>query len=81
MVNDIEKKLRKVHGKREIEYRSLVKRIREGDITGLHAKKIKGHSNRFRIRKGRYRIVFEISKDKSIEVISFGGRSEKTYRS
>lgn len=47
----------------------------------LDVKKLKGTKNTFRIRIGRYRIIYEvINEEKLILVLKIAKRDEKTYK-
>ncbi len=49
------------------------------DWEQLDIKKLKGHQNVFRVRKGSLRIIF-LKKDKDIFIAAIDRRSEKTYK-
>jgi len=46
---------------------------------GLDIKKLKGHRNAFRVRKGDIRIIFIRDKER-IFILSIGRRRESTYK-
>lgn len=58
---------------------SLIEVIVSLNWRDLDIKKLKGHLNVFRVRKGKIRIV--LTKDKKdISILSIERRSEKTYK-
>lgn len=58
---------------------SLIKTIISLRWNNLDIKKLKGHQNIFRIRKGKIRIIFTKS-NKDIFIITIERRREDTYR-
>lgn len=49
-----------------------------GKFDDLDVKKLKGKINIFRVRKGKFRIIYHIMKN-SISIISLEKRSDHTY--
>ncbi len=43
-------------------------------------KKLTGKQDFFRVRLGRYRIIFVVHKDQSVEIIRVTKRDEETYK-
>lgn len=76
-------KIKKLLAKLSQQERNLVKllilRITMDDTLGLDIKKLKGHSNLFRVRKNRIRIVYSKDNDR-IFIIKIDLRNEKTYK-
>lgn len=76
-------KIKKLLAKLSQQERNLVKllilRITMDDTLGLDIKKLKGHSNLFRVRKNRIRIVYSNDNDKVL-IIKIDIRNEKTYK-
>ncbi len=76
-------KIKKLLAKLSQQERNLVKllilRVTMDDTLGLDIKKLKGHSNLFRVRKNRIRIVYSKNNDK-IFIIKIDLRNEKTYK-
>ena len=57
----------------------LIKKVISLNWRGLDIKRLKGHQNIFRVRKGKIRIIF--SKDKKeIFIIAIERRREDTYK-
>ncbi|MDI6655311.1 MAG: type II toxin-antitoxin system RelE/ParE family toxin [Candidatus Hydrothermarchaeota archaeon] len=63
----IEKKALRFLNNLEAEHRERVKaamlKLNDPFLNRLDIKKLKGHKNKFRLRVGDYRILFEIEKD------------------
>lgn len=57
----------------------LIAQILADDMKGLSAKKLVGHRDVFRVRKGVFRIVYK-KKKTDCTIIHIDRRSEKTYR-
>lgn len=58
--------------------KSLLNKILQADFKDLELKKLKGHDNLFRVRKGKIRIIFSQDKD-SIKILAVERRSDHTY--
>lgn len=75
--------LRKLLSKFGLEERKtlefLIQKITSLDWRGLDIKKLRGYQDIFRLRKGKFRIVFRKHKT-GISVINIDRRNEKTYR-
>jgi mRNA-degrading endonuclease RelE of RelBE toxin-antitoxin system len=79
-MDDIEKLLSKVPGKhRDQILLALACLYDEQCRAKLRIEKLKGHADRFRIRSGRYRIIFEMNIT-GIALRDIRLRNEKTYR-
>ena len=57
----------------------LVEKICSLGWHGLNIKKLQGYKDIFRLRKGKFRIIF-LKNDKIIQIIDIGRRNEKTYK-
>ena len=78
-MDKIEKALARLSKKeRELIFR-LLKSLAAGEHTHLHIKKLKGHQDIFRVRKGDLRIVYRQT-EKEIFILAIERRSEKTYK-
>lgn len=53
--------------------------IQAGRIENLDVKKLKGHDDIFRVRKGNVRVIFRTNKDGSIKIIIVERRTDTTY--
>jgi len=79
MVDKIEKALKKFTEKERREVKNILIKFQKGDVKSLDIKKLKGHNNIFRVRKGKIRIIFRKDKE-SIFVLSIERRADKTYK-
>lgn len=57
----------------------MVEKITNLNLVGLNIKKLEGHKNVFRVKKGGIRIIYYIENNRG-KIISVVRRSEKTYR-
>ena len=76
-------KLEKAYNKLNTFERAIVDRIYQKlfhrDFYGLKIKKLQGHADLFRVRKGRVRIIYR-DLNGIIEVVSIDLRDSKTYK-
>lgn len=79
MTNKIDKALRKLSRKEFKVVRLLLMRIEMGDTDGMDIKMLRGHTELFRVRKGRLRIVFRKGA-KDIELVKIDQRDDQTYK-
>ncbi len=79
MADKIKKLLAKLSPKERDIIKLLIMRIKLDDIEGLDIKQLKGHTNLFRVRKGRLRIVYHKTATEFI-VVRIDRRNEKTYK-
>ena len=79
MADKIKKLLAKLTPKERELVKLLILRLSLEDLAGLDIKMLKGHSNLFRVRKGRIRIVYRKS-NKEFRIIRIDRRNEKTYK-
>lgn len=59
--------------------REVLAKILREDFSGLYPKKLKGFTDLFRIRVGKYRLIFQRTKDYGIVVVKIGKRDDHTY--
>lgn len=57
----------------------LIEKILSLNLADLDIRKLKGHQDVFRARKGTIRIIFK-KKDKDIRILTIERRSDKTYK-
>ena len=57
----------------------ILLQIKNGNLVGLDVKKLKGRNDIFRIRKGKFRIIYRLIKGKLI-LLAIDKRSENTYK-
>ena len=81
MADKIQKLLAKL-SKQELKIvEQLLESLISGNLTSLDIKQLKGHSNVFRARKARIRIIYTLDNKGTIKVLSIARRDEKTYKS
>ena len=81
----VSKFLRKLDRGRRQETEVLLLQIKQRKFANLDIKKLKGEDNVFRVRKGKIRVIFSVSKgrtpnDPEVSVVSINFRSDTTYR-
>jgi mRNA-degrading endonuclease RelE of RelBE toxin-antitoxin system len=79
MTDKIQKLLSKLSSKEREIVKLLILRIKLDDVLGLDIKQLKGHSDLFRVRKGRIRIVYRKTLSDFL-IIRIDRRNEKTYK-
>ncbi len=79
MADKIKKLLARLTPKELEIVKLLILRIKLNDTEGLDIKHLRGHSDLFRVRKGRLRIVYRKSV-KEFLIIRIDRRNEKTYK-
>lgn len=79
MADKIKKILSKLSSKERELVKLLLLRIKLDDTDGLDIKQLKGHTELFRIRKGRLRIVYRKNKQEFL-IVRIDRRNEKTYK-
>ena len=78
-MNEIEKALAKIPKEYKATFDALMLRLLGRDFLGLNIAKLKGQKDVYRLRRGKLRIIFRMSKEQ-ILVLQVGLKSEKTYR-
>ena len=59
---------------------NLIERIFSFKWHNLNVKKLKGYKNIFRLRKGKLRIIYQVSDQKEVTIFIIERCSEKTYK-
>ena len=77
-MNKIEKFLRKLSNREQEAYLLLMMQLKKDYTKIPNIKKLIGYKNMFRIRIGRYRLIFLIDKNK-VEIIKITKRDDRTY--
>ncbi|OGF63929.1 hypothetical protein A2661_02105 [Candidatus Giovannonibacteria bacterium RIFCSPHIGHO2_01_FULL_45_24] len=75
----IAKSLNKLLPKERDALKNIISKVLAHDFSGLDVKKLKGGENKFRVRKGRVRVIFRKDGDK-ISILSIERRSDTTYK-
>lgn len=78
-MDKIEKALKKLSEKERLSIGSLLRQLQAGVSSGMDIKRLKGHADIYRIRKGDIRIIFQM-KDGSTSILKIDRRREDTYR-
>ena len=78
MTSSIEEFLAKVTAKEKTVLDAVAKKVQENDLTELDIKKLSGYEDLFRVRKGKFRIIFQINKT-STKMLTIEKRSDTTY--
>lgn len=80
MADKIQKLLSKL-SKQELKIvEQLLESLVANNLIGLDIKQLKGHSNVFRARKARIRVIYTVDDKGKIKVLSIARRDEKTYK-
>lgn len=80
MVDRIQKALDKLSGKEKQQILTILEAVRQGKIGNYDIKKLKGRDDIFRIRKGRWRIIYRIGADSRATVLAVERRTDTTYK-
>ena len=78
MTSSIEKLLAKITAKEKIMLDEFSEKVKAKDFAGLDIKKLSGYEDLFRIRKGKFRIIFQITQNNA-KIFSIDRRSDTTY--
>ena len=78
MTSCIEQLLAKISAKEKTMLIEISEKITSNDFTGLDIKKLSGHENLYRVRKGKFRIIFQITKTTTI-ILAIEKRTDTTY--
>jgi len=79
MADKIKKLLAKLNTQERELVKLLILRVKLDDTLGLDIKQLKGHTDLFRVRKGRLRIVYKKDAN-SFLIVRIDRRNEKTYK-
>jgi len=79
IMDKIQKFLSKLTSKEQASLAKLLERIIDGKVSELHIKKLKGHSDIYRVRTGDIRIIFR-NRNNDILVLEVSRRNDNTYR-
>lgn len=79
MVDRIDKALFKMTPKERAAVLDVLDQVKTGQISKLDLKKLQGHEHAYRVRKGPFRIIFEMVNRGSIRIIDIQRRSDTTY--
>lgn len=78
-MDKLDKELKKLSEKERILVKQILNKIKTANFYGLDTKKLKGHENIYRVRKGKIRIIYHVKKEK-IFILSIERRTDNTYK-
>lgn len=79
MTDRITKALNKLSSKERSALKSILNLIKVNKLQGLDLKKLKGHDDIFRVRKGNMRVIFR-KQDTTTHILTVERRNENTYQ-
>jgi mRNA-degrading endonuclease RelE of RelBE toxin-antitoxin system len=79
MTDKISKELAKYTAKERKLVKDILLLLNSGNTKGLNITKLKGHTDIFRLKKGRLRIIYQ-QNNAALKILAIEKRSEKTYR-
>ncbi len=79
MADKIAKALNKLSDRERKAAKLIFEDIARGAVNRYDLKKLKGHGNIFRIRKGKLRIIYRIDEFGGVFILTVERRSEHTY--
>jgi mRNA-degrading endonuclease RelE of RelBE toxin-antitoxin system len=79
MSDKVAKALSKLSSNERAKIKQMLEQIKFGELGSLDLKRLKGHKDIFRARKGDLRVIYR-SVDSKISVLSIERRSETTYK-
>ena len=78
-MDKIDKALGKLTFKEKERIKNIIKALQSGRFDNLDIKKLKGFQNIFRVRKGKFRIIYQLL-GKNIIILKIDKRKEDTYK-
>lgn len=78
-MNKLDKALKRLSQKEKGVIKKILLLLNSHTLHGLNIKKLKGHDDIFRVRKGDLRILYRKRGD-ALSILAIERRSEKTYR-
>jgi len=79
MVDKIKKALDKLSEDERRVAKLILGDVLRGEVSTYDLKKLKGHENIFRIRKGKLRIIYRIDVSGDVFLLTVERRSDNTY--
>jgi mRNA-degrading endonuclease RelE of RelBE toxin-antitoxin system len=77
-MDKISKALKKLRAEERTELKKILLKFKSGKFDNFDIKKLKSKNNIFRIRKGKFRIIF-IKNDSSVIILAVEKRGDNTY--
>lgn len=79
-MDKIEKALKKLSGKDRQQFAQLLNLIKQGKLDNLDVKKLVGHKDIYRVRKGQWRVLFRVDeRTNQTFILALERRSDRTY--
>jgi mRNA-degrading endonuclease RelE of RelBE toxin-antitoxin system len=78
-MDKITKALLKLSSKEKELIKTILLKIKSDSLAALDVKKLKGHSDIFRVRHGKIRLIFQRNKAGEINILAIERRSDNTY--
>ena len=79
-MDKIEKALKKFDEKEKAWIKDILLELKSYSLKGLNIKKLKGHNNIFRVRRGDIRIIYRLDENQEIYILTIDRRNEDTYK-
>ncbi|MFH1191919.1 MAG: type II toxin-antitoxin system RelE/ParE family toxin [bacterium] len=79
-MDKISKALKKFSAEEQNKIKEILAQIKSGILNGMDLKKLKGHDDIFRVRKGKMRILYRIDENKEVYILAIERRSDNTYK-
>lgn len=79
MVDRMQKVLNRMSDKEKTELLAIVEEIESGTDGGYDIKKLKGYKDIYRVRKGKFRILYRREENGNTKVVAIERRGDTTY--
>ncbi len=76
----ISKALKKLSVKEQKNVKEILLNLKNNSLDVFDVKRLKGHSDIFRIRKGEIRIIYKMDKSDDIVILAIERRTDNTYK-
>ncbi len=73
----INKVIQKIPTKESDKIGEVIERLTKGDLNNLEIKKLRGHDSIYRVRVGKYRIIYKTGRE--IKLLEISKRNDSTY--
>jgi len=78
-MDKIAKALKSLSQKERVIIAEILSALKKGDLKGFDIRKLKGHDNIYRIRKGNLRVIYQI-RENTVYLLAVDRRKEGTYK-
>ena len=79
-MDKISKALAKLTAREKEAIAEIFAKIQSGKIASLDLKKLKGHDDIYRVRFGKWRVIYRTDNKGKIFLVSFDRRNDHTYK-